>query len=64
MFIKSIGSIVVLHLNKVQEKLFNFKTKAQKPTFQVRYQQKETTMLSSQKHTKISQFHPRRNKLF
>ena len=47
MFIKSIGSIVVLHLNKVQEKLFNFKTKAQKPTFQVRYQQKETEMLSS-----------------
>ena len=27
MFIKYIGFIVVLHLNKVQEKLFNFKTK-------------------------------------
>ena len=44
---KYIGSIVVLHLNKVQEKLFNFKTKVQKPTFQVKYQQKETEMLSS-----------------
>ena len=34
MFIKSIGSIVVLHLNKVQEKLFNLKknTKANIPS--------------------------------
>ena len=47
MFIKSIGSIVVLHLNKVQEKLSNFKIKVQKPTFQVKYYQKETTILSS-----------------
>ena len=46
MFIKSIGSIEVLHLNKIQ-KLFNFKTKVQKPTFQMKHQQKETTMLSS-----------------
>ena len=30
---KYIGSIVVLHVNKVQEKLFNFKTKVQEPTF-------------------------------
>ena len=32
---------------KVQEKLFNFKTKIQKSTFEVKYQQKETAMLSS-----------------
>ena len=47
MFIKYIGSTVVLHLNKVQEKLFNFKTKVQEPTFQMKYQQKEIAMLSS-----------------
>ena len=38
MFTKSIGSILVLYLNKVQEKLSKFKTKVQKPTFQVKYQ--------------------------
>ena len=32
---------------KVQEKLFNFKTKVQEPTFQMKYQQKEIVMLSS-----------------
>ena len=47
MFIKYIGSIVLLHLNKVQEKLFNFKTKVQEPIFQMKYQQKEIAMLSS-----------------
>ena len=46
-FMKYIGSIVVLHLNKVQEKRFNFKTKVQEPTFQMKYQQKEIAMLSS-----------------
>ena len=34
-------------LNKVQEKLFDFKTKVQEPTFQMKYQQKEITMLFS-----------------
>ena len=47
MFIKYIGSIVVLHLNKVQEKLFSFKAKVQESTFQMKYQQKEIAMLSS-----------------
>ena len=47
MFIKYIGFIAVLHLNKVQEKLFDFKTKVQEPTFQMKYQQKEITMLFS-----------------
>ena len=47
MFIKYIGSIVLLHLNKVLEKLFNFKTKVQEPIFQMKYQQKEIAMLSS-----------------
>ena len=32
---------------KVQEKLFNLKTKVQEPTFQMKYQQKEIVMLSS-----------------
>ena len=40
-------STVVLHLNKVQEKLFNFQTKVQEPTFKMKYQQKEITMLPS-----------------
>ena len=47
MFIKHIGSIVVLHLNKVQEKLFNFKRKVQELTFQMKYQQIEISMFSS-----------------
>ena len=48
MFIKYIGSIVVLHLNKVQEKIFNFKTKkVQETTLQMKYQQKEIANLSS-----------------
>ena len=47
MFRKCIGSIVVLHLNKVQEKLFSFKAKVQESTFQMKYQQKEIAMLSS-----------------
>ena len=44
MFIKYIGSTVVLHLNKVQEKLFK---KKQEPTYQMKYQQKKIAMLSS-----------------
>ena len=49
MFIKYIGSIKVLHLNinKVQGKLFKFKTKLQEPTLPMKYQQKEIAMLSS-----------------
>ena len=47
MFIKYIGSIAVLHLNKVQEKFFNFKTKMQEPTFQIKYQQKGIAMSCS-----------------
>ena len=46
MFIKYFGSIVVFHLNKVQEELSNFKTKVQEPTFQMKYQQKEIAILS------------------
>ena len=46
MFIKYIGSIKVLHLNKVQGKLFKFKTKLQEPTLPMKYQQKEIAMLS------------------
>ena len=47
MFIKYIGSILLLHINKVQEKLFNFKTKVQEAIFQMKYQQKEIAMLST-----------------
>ena len=47
MFINYVGSTVMLHLNKVQEKRFNFKTKVQEPTFQMKHQQKQIAMLSS-----------------
>ena len=37
MFIKYIGSIVVLHLNKVKEKIFSFKRKkVQETTLQMK----------------------------
>ena len=32
---------------KAQEELFNSKTKVEEPTFQMKYQQKESVMLSS-----------------